>query len=201
MKYSPKSEMDYGVVACWASNTVGNQKEPCLFHVVPAGNASVFNGKMMKFSTKIAVCVYGRIRRILRIRDTCRLTAHNVATLTVTLTIHCAFDVSLTSTGKPVAPANCSVHNQTADSVRVDCQEAFDGGLQQTFGLELIDRDTRTLRYALNNSRPTFTVYGLEPETAFLLHIFALNAKGRSHEITLEATTLRTAEKHTGDCN
>jgi hypothetical protein len=41
LKYSPKSEMDYGVVACWASNAVGNQKEPCLFHVVPAGNGSV----------------------------------------------------------------------------------------------------------------------------------------------------------------
>lgn len=37
LKYTPKSELDYGVVACWASNSVGNQKEPCLFHVVPAG--------------------------------------------------------------------------------------------------------------------------------------------------------------------
>ena len=38
LQYSPKSELDFGVVACWASNPVGNQREPCLFHVVPAGN-------------------------------------------------------------------------------------------------------------------------------------------------------------------
>ena len=101
-------------------------------------------------------------------------------------------------TGKPAAPSNCAVANQTADSVRVDCQEAFDGGLQQTFGLELVDRDTRAIRYYFNNSKPIFTVYGLEPETAFLLNIFALNAKGRSNQITLETTTLRAAEKHIG---
>lgn len=63
--------------------------------------------------------------------------------------------------GKPAAPANCAIQNQTADSVRVDCQEAFDGGLQQVFGLELVDRDTRTVRYAFNNTKPVFTVYGL----------------------------------------
>jgi len=136
LRYSPKSELDFGVVACWASNTVGNQRDPCLFHVVPAG--------------------------------------------------------------KPAAPSNCAVANQTADSVRVGCQEAFDGGLQQTFGLELVDRDTRAIRYYFNNSKPIFTVYGLEPETAFLLNIFALNAKGRSNQITLETTTLRAAEKHIG---
>lgn len=37
LQYLPKSELDFGVVACWASNAVGNQREPCLFHVVPAG--------------------------------------------------------------------------------------------------------------------------------------------------------------------
>lgn len=37
-----------------------------------------------------------------------------------------------------------------------------------------------------------------EPETAFLLNIYALNAKGRSQPITLETTTLRAAQKHTG---
>lgn len=63
--------------------------------------------------------------------------------------------------GKPAAPSNCAIHNQTADSVRVDCQEAFDGGLQQTFGLELVDRNKGTLRYVFNNTKPVFTVYGL----------------------------------------
>ncbi|XP_058796663.1 protein turtle-like isoform X2 [Phymastichus coffea] len=37
MNYTPSSEMDYGTVACWASNQVGRQRSPCLFQVIAAG--------------------------------------------------------------------------------------------------------------------------------------------------------------------
>uniref|UniRef100_A0AAG5CSG0 Ig-like domain-containing protein n=2 Tax=Anopheles TaxID=44482 RepID=A0AAG5CSG0_ANOAO len=29
--YTPKSEREYGTLACWAKNSIGKQKEPCLF--------------------------------------------------------------------------------------------------------------------------------------------------------------------------
>ena len=35
--YTPKSEIDYGTLSCWATNEVGLQKSPCVFHVIPAG--------------------------------------------------------------------------------------------------------------------------------------------------------------------
>jgi hypothetical protein len=31
LNYTPATEMDYGTVACWASNQVGKQRTPCLF--------------------------------------------------------------------------------------------------------------------------------------------------------------------------
>ncbi|XP_055382645.1 uncharacterized protein LOC129612864 isoform X2 [Condylostylus longicornis] len=34
--YTPKSERDYGTLACYAKNTIGRQTDPCLFQVVPA---------------------------------------------------------------------------------------------------------------------------------------------------------------------
>ncbi len=37
LSYVPKSQMDYGTVLCWASNVVGGQVVPCVFHVIPAG--------------------------------------------------------------------------------------------------------------------------------------------------------------------
>ncbi|XP_031784662.1 hemicentin-1 [Nasonia vitripennis] len=37
MNYTPSTEMDYGTVACWASNQVGKQRAPCLFQVIAAG--------------------------------------------------------------------------------------------------------------------------------------------------------------------
>ncbi|KFB42107.1 hypothetical protein ZHAS_00009768 [Anopheles sinensis] len=38
--YTPKSEREYGTLACWAKNSIGKQKEPCLFQVVPAAEPS-----------------------------------------------------------------------------------------------------------------------------------------------------------------
>ncbi|XP_017879880.1 hemicentin-1-like [Ceratina calcarata] len=37
LNYTPATEMDYGTVACWASNQVGKQRAPCLFQVIAAG--------------------------------------------------------------------------------------------------------------------------------------------------------------------
>jgi hypothetical protein len=40
--YTPKSERDFGTLACWGRNSIGKQSEPCLFQIVPAGNYSFF---------------------------------------------------------------------------------------------------------------------------------------------------------------
>ena len=37
IKYTPITDMDYGTLACWAQNSVGDQKYPCLYQVVAAG--------------------------------------------------------------------------------------------------------------------------------------------------------------------
>ncbi|XP_071528017.1 neural cell adhesion molecule 2-like isoform X2 [Panulirus ornatus] len=49
LSYRPESVRDYGQLICYATNTVGTQREPCIFNVVSAGppervtNCSVFN--------------------------------------------------------------------------------------------------------------------------------------------------------------
>ncbi|XP_047355270.1 neural cell adhesion molecule 2 isoform X2 [Vespa velutina] len=36
LDYTPSADTDYGTLACWASNSIGRQRLPCLFNVVPA---------------------------------------------------------------------------------------------------------------------------------------------------------------------
>lgn len=36
--YIPRTEYDYGTLLCWGRNSVGIQKDPCVFTVIPAGN-------------------------------------------------------------------------------------------------------------------------------------------------------------------
>ncbi|KAI4467838.1 sidestep protein [Holotrichia oblita] len=40
LRYTPVHEMDYGLLSCWASNSVGHQINPCVFQVVAAGKLS-----------------------------------------------------------------------------------------------------------------------------------------------------------------
>lgn len=56
-------ELDFGTILCWASNAVGQQREPCVFHLIAAG--------------------------------------------------------------KPESPYNCSLVNQTSESLEVDCNEGL----------------------------------------------------------------------------
>lgn len=35
--YTPMTELDYGTLLCWATNDIGPQSYPCIFHIVPAG--------------------------------------------------------------------------------------------------------------------------------------------------------------------
>lgn len=36
LKYTPETEEDFGVIACWAQNDIGTQKIPCYFYLTPA---------------------------------------------------------------------------------------------------------------------------------------------------------------------
>lgn len=37
VEYVPRTELDYGSLMCWAKNSIGKQRDPCIFHLVPAG--------------------------------------------------------------------------------------------------------------------------------------------------------------------
>jgi Immunoglobulin domain len=37
LSYTPMTELDYGSLLCWASNRVGDQRQPCVFHIIAAG--------------------------------------------------------------------------------------------------------------------------------------------------------------------
>lgn len=54
------------------------------------------------------------------------------------------------SAGRPFPLQNCTVFNQSSDSLQVECMEGFDGGLPQGFILELVE--TPNLRLARNLS-------------------------------------------------
>ncbi|XP_042217603.1 nephrin-like [Homarus americanus] len=110
--------------------------------------------------------------------------------------VPCAF--AIIPAGPPDPPKNCSIANQTTDTIEVECVAGFDGGLPQTFYMEVYDSTTGTLHRNISSGEPLFLLTALRPGLAFLMVTYAANSKGRSDAAQLETFTLKVAEKRTG---
>lgn len=110
--------------------------------------------------------------------------------------VPCAF--AIIAAGPPDPPKNCSIANQTTDTIEVECVAAFDGGLPQTFYMEVYDSTTGALHRNMSSVEPLFHLTALRPGLAFLMVTYAANSKGRSDAAKLETFTLKVAEKRTG---
>ena len=87
--------------------------------------------------------------------------------------------------------------NHTEESFMIRCQEGYDGGLQQSFLLEVYDGEKLTMLNNISNPTPVFTVYDLTPGSSFVVEIYAFNSKGRSEAKLLRTSTLSTPESLT----
>jgi hypothetical protein len=61
----------------------------------------------------------------------------------------CRFQI--VQAGRPFPPKNCSVHNETEDSVTVFCIEGFNGGLPQDFLLQVVDTHTKRIKFNVSS--------------------------------------------------
>ena len=135
-----QSEMDFGSILCWATNDIGRQIQPCVFHLLPAG--------------------------------------------------------------KPDPVSNCTVASSSYSTMRIYCEPGFNGGLKQTFTLEIRETESsssssanskRSKSSGLENldgrTRPDFMLTGLIPDTGYTISVFAVNPKGQSDRMVLQAYT------------
>ena len=79
--------------------------------------------------------------------------------------------------------------NHGGISVEVSCSPSFDGGLPQTFVLEIRHASSLKLVSKEEKSKPYFHITHLPPETKLSLHLYAYNAKGNSTAVGLETIT------------
>lgn len=48
VSYTPMTELDYGTLLCWATNRIGHQQVPCVYHIIPAGEVSLRDNSIME---------------------------------------------------------------------------------------------------------------------------------------------------------
>ena len=101
----------------------------------------------------------------------------------------------LSISGPPDPPRNCTITNQTYDSLQVDCQEGFSSGLNQEFHMEVWAE--MQLLVNITARSPRLLARGLPPGHVLFLRVYSSNSKGKSRSVRVEGYTLR-IEKHPG---
>ena len=106
----------------------------------------------------------------------------------------CVFNII--PAGPPQDIHNCIVGNQSINGFIVKCDSGEDGGLEQSFHLEVYISGGGYLQSNLTSLlSPVFDVTDLPMSTSFLLIIYAANSKGRSNSLALSTSTLPFATK------
>ena len=129
VEYTPRSELDYGNLLCWGENSIGVQRRPCTYHIIPAGPPDPVN--------------------------------------------------------------NCTVFNQSFTGLHISCGHGFDGGLRQTFKLDLRDAATGQTLLSVSQDQSQFVLTGLVPGHGYIITVYSINGKGISEPMTLHAFTLK----------
>ncbi|CRK88301.1 CLUMA_CG002080, isoform A [Clunio marinus] len=113
----------------------------------------------------------------------------------------CVFQI--VAAGRPFALQNCTVSNQSIETIHVECIEGFDGGLPQMFLLEMVEIPTLKLVRNLTLYRPpvSFILDNVESSSSYRLILFAVNPKGRSEPVIIDDITFKGVAKFTGVSN
>ncbi|XP_054284356.1 nephrin-like [Macrosteles quadrilineatus] len=106
----------------------------------------------------------------------------------------CVYSV-VPQAGRPDPLGNCTIANQTAEMLEVECDPGYDGGLPQLFVMEIYDGLDQTLVNNVSSRSPAFLVTGLPSGLELDLVLYSVNNKGRSRPHLLHAYTLRSAAR------
>lgn len=101
--YTPRSELDYGTLLCWAQNSIGKQTEPCSYQIVPAD--------------------------------------------------------------KPDPVRNCRLLNASDTQLIVSCEPGYDGGIDQSFQMEVYDSNNHRLVANISSSSSNYNTNIIKYET------------------------------------
>jgi len=80
--------------------------------------------------------------------------------------------------GRPDMVHNCTTSNTSTNSFSVRCAEGFNGGLPQSFLLEVRESNSQELRANLTSSVPRFSVTHLESGALYQACIYASGNRG-----------------------
>jgi len=153
---------------------VGSQKVPCIYNLIPAGILSFLITIIPNLISKhfLNPLKYPIFKHIIFKHIICK---HPIFKRLI-FKSHSYWFI-----GRPEPVTKCTSSNHGFTSFLIKCTPGYDGGLQQSFALELYDNKDEKLVLNLTNSDvSSFDLSSLQPGTVYDIKVFSVNVKGRS---------------------
>lgn len=99
------------------------------------------------------------------------------------------------SANPPSQVTDCVSLNQTTSSLTIDCVAGYDGGLPQTFNLELYNNNNELIMNDTNHNKPVFVLQDLGSGNNYIAIVYSSNEKGRSQKFQIKLQTLKLLNK------
>ncbi|XP_076061637.1 neural cell adhesion molecule 2-like [Oratosquilla oratoria] len=106
----------------------------------------------------------------------------------------CVFNI--VSAGPPESVVNCSVFNVTSHSAAIACRPRFNGGLPQSFMVQVRESTSHVVHNMTSKDSPKFQLQRLSPGTLYRVAVVAFNPRGSSPPRRLRFITHKEAEMH-----
>lgn len=197
LSFTPRSELDYGTLLCWAQNSLGQQLKPCVYQLVPAErpepvrNCRLLNATESQLSVACEPGYDGGVDQTFQMQVFDTRTHQLVANVTSRLepakssTSDYLEDAAEPSSSQPASlisePQNGAHQQRQRHSQQVAAGNA--SGLSSQLGRQLSSRETVLM-----------TEPNLRANTDYFLSIYSLNSKGSSKPVAFTATTSNLSE-------
>ncbi|XP_059469923.1 hemicentin-1-like [Neocloeon triangulifer] len=171
LDYTPVSDVDFGTLACWASNSIGRQKVPCLFHIVPAKTprppeqCTITNSSSAPSGLEV-VCIAGEDGGLPQ---------------------YFVLEVSEARNN----PLDRRRDDSDPDSEDSDEQVVSVGAAVQADGPAGLTPISRVV-----SPEPKFFLENLDPGRKYDLSVYAANARGKSEVVLLPKVRVFASEEH-----
>ncbi|XP_046401513.1 nephrin isoform X2 [Ischnura elegans] len=172
LNYTPASAADFGTLACWASNAIGRQREPCLFHIVPARAP-----KPPEDCSLIKSMADGDV---VGLRVSCSPGFDGG------LPQHFVLEVTPSGASIPDEEEAMGAGNELGAGASGEERQQQDGVAPlRPSGPFGADPDASTVVYRALGAEPVFSLDALKPGRPYDVSVHAANAKGRSEAVVI----------------
>ena len=202
-RFAPSSRFDFGTVFCRAENSIGRQKEPCTFHLLPAGPPGRLENCLVSNHSLTSLVVYCTNELINLDKYPPSVQLSNQLNNQLNSQISSKLNSKLT--GQQINQQHASQqyasqsyanqhagHHAHQPAGLLSQQEAARRNLYMAV---VYEAQNEQLVLNLTRKQPHFVLSTLKPATQYAVLLYAINEQGRSPVHRLHTATLGPPEK------